>query len=181
MFLYHVCVANFYFVDLTFEKGHFVWLENIYACQHSVIVMIHHIKDQLKKKRLAFAYPQQKSGSLANTEPPLLRKICKMTNSFSKKLPLCLATSNDHNSGWQSSFKHQNNQQNLVFKIIYIYVSYKIPKQELVLVSWEWVIYIWFLSPKWRVDSPFLFPLLPCHFSEVLTCFFLPKKSATFS
>ena len=57
------------------------------------MVMIHHIndKDQLKNKlkKLASAYANisnvllwKKSGSLADSEPPLLRKICKMTHKI---------------------------------------------------------------------------------------------------
>ena len=42
--------------------------------------------------------------------------------------------------GWQSSIKHQNNQQNPQFSKLYI--SLKIPKNELALVSWEWVTYL---------------------------------------
>ena len=110
-------------------------------------------KDQLKvfggRPLHMLTYPvyyhdKQKSGSLADSEPPLLQKIFKKTKSirdvFSKWLPLRWATSILF--GWQSSFKHQNNQQDLQFsKIIIIYIYLKIPKNEFALVLWEWVTY----------------------------------------
>ena len=111
------------------------------------IVMIHHIKTNWKKEKKASPYantsivlPWQKSGSLAHSELPLLRKICKMTHKifqsgchYTYQLQM---TTTSTLFGWQSSIIHQNNQQNLQFSKLYI-----ISQNELALVSWEWVTY----------------------------------------
>ena len=97
------------------------------------MVMIQYIKTYLKKKRKkkASAYaiissvlPWQKSGSLADSEPPLLSKICEMTHKIIQSRFLNMAAITLSNFKWPQFQYFLDDSLHLNTKIssrIYIY------------------------------------------------------------